>query len=65
MMGLPSLNTQEIPRVLEDFVLGTGEEDQIYISYYITMGFPGGASGKEPACRGRQVPFLGGEDPLN
>ena len=30
------------------------------------MGFPGGASGKEPACQGgRQVPFLGREDPLN
>ena len=28
------------------------------------MGFPGGASGKEPACQCRRHPSLGGEDPL-
>ena len=33
-----------------------------------TLDFPGGASGKEPTCKGRrhetQVPFQGWEDPL-
>ena len=36
--------------------------------HFTSLIFPGGASGKEPACQCRrqetQVPSLGGEDPL-
>ena len=41
--------------------------NQLYV-YYIHMGFPGGASGKEPTCQCRRhrtwVRSLGREDPL-
>ena len=36
----------------------------IYFDYVIYLGFPGGASGKEPACQCRRRRFLGWEHPL-
>ena len=36
----------------------------VYFDYVIYLGFPGGASGKEPACQCRRRRFLGWEHPL-